>query len=229
MTWEDKGGSLFGDKDVAEAIRRGVSTSDILAAVQESDTKRGGAGGANDLAGRLTHAVEEAKAGRVANVLGDTGAEGHLGAADISIFNRYSGGTVGEKAQTVRDAYEQEGAYNIAGGEGYQSLYRDTHSLAIGQDRLDAQVQQGKDQAARDAEAARKAKERHEALLKAQRDAAEAARIEALKVRSSETSRIGRGSSAMGIRFQTGDRAGGALRGTGQFARTSDKLQTLNV
>ena len=233
MTWEDKGGSLFGDKDAAEAIRRGIDPGLILEAVRESDKQRGVAGSADDLAGRLTHAISEAKSGRVANVLGDTGRSGHLGDADIGIYSRYAGGTAGEKAQNIRDAYDVPGALNIGAvttaGSDYKQTYDSVQGLAINQDRYDEQIQQGIDQKNRDAEAARLAKERHEALMKAQREAAERARLESLKVKTSGTSRVGQGSSAMGIRFQTGDKAGGPLRGTGQFSRTSDKLQTLNV
>ena len=232
MSWEDQGGSLFGGKDVTEALKRGISYKDIQAAVRASDkiardagevAGSGQYGGRFGLSGRIDKAVSDARSGNVGTGLGAS--DQYTGGADIALFNQVAGGSEGERAQTIRrTANWNPESLNLSTGIG--TTRSNITATAMGQDAIDIANQSAADTRAWEkAESDRRAAE-HEQLMKLRRE-------EALKVKYQGSTAVGRGQSAMGIKFKESPilASGQSSRGTGQLARSDKgtKLTTLNI
>tara|TARA_R100001594_G_scaffold93201_1_gene127550 strand:+ start:417 stop:1151 length:735 start_codon:yes stop_codon:yes gene_type:complete len=233
MSWADQGGSFFGGKDVTKALQMGVSHADIQKAVKASDALAGttGAyGGRADISSNLQSAYDSAKAGKLDSSLG---ASAYTGKADIELYKQGRGGMSGKVAQEVRDQANYNP--NLALGGEMSNLAMTIGGFAASQDAADTAADDAAEAAAwRESEATKRANEatkRYNAMIAAQEAAREAAKREAMKVRtSSATAVTGR---PLGIRRNQSPayRSGVSSRGTSQFARTGkgSNVKTLNI
>jgi len=253
MSWEDKGGSLFGNKDANEALKRGVNPTLVAEAMRQSDTRAGelgivGRGGHNEsgftesgqklsTAANIESAYESARGGTLDSSLG---ASGFTGGVDMNIYAHGAaagGKSMGQIGQAItkQGNFNPDFANNAVTSLGQQQGF--WSNQGAGQDR--------KDTAAADAAAAstwrkeesdRRAAEaeaRYNKMVEAQEAAAESARKEALKVKYTGSTHVGQGQSAMGIKFAQSPAfaSGAASRGTAQLARSDKgtKLTNMNI
>ena len=243
MTWEDKGGSLFGDKDAQEALRRGVNPEKVAEAMRVSDAKAVGVAGYEGRSGSkhssdaILAAFESAKSGTLDSSLGATG---YTGGIDMNIF-AHGQAAAGKSLGRIAQSITSQGDFN--------PTYANTSATDLGRQQLGwaglAAGQDAKDTAAADAAAtqqwrideAAKTKKYYEDMIKAQREATEAAaekqRIENLKVKNTAPSVVGLGHQQLGITAARSGafRSGAASRGTAQLARTGKgtNVKTLNI
>tara|TARA_R100001082_G_scaffold89737_1_gene56219 strand:+ start:574 stop:1326 length:753 start_codon:yes stop_codon:yes gene_type:complete len=230
MTWADEGGSLFGQKDVTKALQENISYDKILKAVQESDAiakardpnnpNIESGGGRFSTAANLTSAYEAAQSGKLDSSQGVTG---YTGGADINLYAQGRGGMTTKVAQEIRDQANYNPNLKIGGA--MHTNMMNIGSWAASQDAADSAKTDAEAAADwRESEATKRANEatkRYNAMIAAQEAAAEAAKTEALKVKSSSPSAV-QGGSPLSIRSARSPayRSGAASRGTSQFART---------
>lgn len=253
MTWEDVGGSLFGHKDANEALKRGVNPALVAEQMRQSDTKAAELGikgreghkgsgyteGGQKLstAANIEAAYSAAQGGQLDSSLGESS---HTGGVDMNIF-AHGAASAGKSMGQIGQAITKQGNFNPD--------FANTAATSLGQQQgfwaNQAAGQDAADTAAADAAAAatwrqqesdRRASEaqaRLDQMISSQQAAAEAARIEGLKVKHRGSTSVGGGQSAMGIRFKQSPAygSGAASRGTAQLARSDKgtKLKTLNV
>mgnify|MGYP003135174255 CR=1 FL=1 len=235
-TFKDKGGEgLFGAKDISTALAQGVKISDITAAIKASDLK-GRPDDKQDTRINWEAAVEQAQSGTLGHGYGASGQ--WTGAADVSLFTQAQQGQ-GTGTGQIAQAISKQGVWNPdfvnTAGSGLSNMVGSIQGVALGQDALDVAQQSAADQAAHHRSEADKSKQYYQNMLDQQKEsarlAAERARIEAMKVRSSSPSAVGQ--SAMGIRAARSPAyaSGAASRGTGQFARSAKgtNVKTLNI
>lgn len=253
MSWEDKGGSLFGNKDANEALRRGVNPTLVAEAMRQSDARASelgivGRGGHNEsgyteggqklsTAANIEAAYESARGGTLDSSLGQSG---HTGGVDMNIF-AHGAAAGGKSMGQIGQAITKQGNFNPD--------FANTAATSLGQQQgfwaQQGSAQDAADTAAADAAAnaawrqqesdrrTAEAERRYNQMVKAQEDAAEAARKEALKVKHTGATHVGQGQSAMGIKFAQSPAfaSGAASRGTAQLARSDKgtKLTNMNI
>ena len=253
MSWEDKGGSLFGDKDADEALRRGVNPTLVAEAMRQSDTRAGelgivGRGGHNESgftesgkkissSANILAAYESARGGTLDSSLG---ASDFTGGIDMNIY-AHGAAAGGKSMGQIGQDITQHGNFNPD--------FANNAATSLGQQQgfwaQQGSAQDAADTAAADAAAAAtwrqnesdrraaEAERRYNQMVKAQEDAAEAARKEALKVKYTGATHVGQGQSAMGIKFAQSPAfaSGAASRGTAQLARSDKgtKLTNMNI
>jgi len=215
---KDTGGTYFGLKDVSQAINAGVSYQDVQKFLAEKGNPEAGVKAHHT--GALQTAIDQAKQGSIANTLGGQ----YVGAADVNLYQQVqqqAGTSSGDISRSIRDAYSQAGAFNPQGGDAYNTMYGHHMNIAAAADQADHTAMQAAHNAA---EAERNRRHRDRMFLQAQQ-AAEQARLDAMKVKHGATSGVGRGQSAMSIRFaRTKPLKGGAgLSGTASLGRGSAK------
>ena len=243
MTWEDKGGSLFGDKDAQEALHRGVDPTKVADAMRASDAigaGQAGYGGRADSthsSAAILSAFESAKGGTLDSSLGQSD---YTGSVDMNIF-AHGQAAAGKSLGQIGQGIVGQGSFN--------PLYASSPSNQLGKEVGHwtglANTQTAADTAAANKAAddqwrldeAAKTKKYYEDMIKAQREAAAAAaekqRIENLKVKNTTPSAVGLGHQQLGITAARSGafRSGAASRGTAQLARTGKgtNVKTLNI
>ena len=228
---EDAG--FFGAADYDRALRSGKSIQDVRSFIASNPSAiRQGSQAVQDL-------VETINTGRITSNLGKAGdaadgrggiseqAKTHFGATDylhakaaghsnIAISDYMKGSTMSTQAENALGfvhtrAGEEREAAEAAAERGRAAQWRQEES-----DRRLAE-----------------ANARYKKMVEAQEAAAEAARIEALKVRHTGSTSVGQGQSAMGIKFAQSPAfaSGAASRGTAQLARSDKgtKLTNMNI
>ena len=242
ITFEDKGGEeLFGAKDISTALSKGVKISDIRAAIEASDTKGRPIDEATGKSSTKTMddfraAVEQAQSGTLGRGYGASGQ--YTGAADVNLFTQAQQGQ-GTGTGQIAQAISKQGVWNPdfvnTAGSRLSNMVGTYRAGAIAQDALDVSQRSADDAAAHRQREADKSRQYYQDMLDQQKEsarlAAERARIEAMKVRSSSPSAVGQ--SAMGIRAARSPAyaSGVSSRGTGQFARSAKgtNVKTLNI
>jgi len=244
MTWEDRGGSYFGGKDVTEALNRGISVADIRAAVEASDALgRGQAEGADTTAGGLSQnlqaALEAAQGGTLGSGFGASSQ--YTGGADLAIYGQgrgASGASTGQIAQEIASqANWNPNSLNPASGIG--GIRSNIEGSAASQTALDTAQTTAADTKAFQTSEAAKSKKYYEDMLAAQQtqlDAFQAAddrrARDALKVKYQGTSAVGKRATGVKIKESQAYGSGSASRiGTAALGRSGkgSELKTLNV
>ena len=253
MTWEDKGGSLFGNKDANEALKKGIDPTLVAEAMKQSDkiaeaqgiTGRSGHEGSGftesgqkiSSAANILSAYESAKSGVLDSSLGESG---YTGGIDMNIF-AHGAAAAGQSIGQIGQQITKQGDFN--------PTYANNAGTKLGQMQIAwagaGAGQDAKDTAKADAAAANqwrideaaKTKKYYEDMIQAQKDAAaeaaEKQRIENLKVKNTTPSAVGLGHQQLGITAARSGafRSGAASRGTAQLARTAKgtNVKTLNI
>ena len=241
MSWEDRGGQWFGDQDVTEALRRGVSVSDIKAAVEASDTAEGGrgVGGAGDLANRLQAAFDAAQSGTLGHGFGAN--RDYTGSADLAIYGQgrgASGATTGQIAQEIASQANWR-PQSLDPSSDIGGIRSNIEGSAASQTALDTAQTTAANTAAFQASEAAKSEEYYQNMLASQQsqlDAFQAAddrrARDALKVKYQGSSAVGRGAGGVRLADPSSVGSSGVSRmGTAQLSRSGkgSELKTLNV
>ena len=244
-TFKDEGApgkeGLFGAKDISTALAQGVKISDITAAIKASDELRAEDTTLTDKQKGQTMsdfnaAVGQAQSGTLGHGYGSS--KDFTGTADVNLFTQAQQG-LGTGSGQIAQSITSQGVWNPdfvnTAGSGLSNMVTGIKGLALGQDALDTAKQSAADLAAHNQRESDKSREYYNTMLEQQKEsarlAAEKARIEAMKVRSSTPTAVGQ--SAMGIQAARSPEyaSGYSSRGTAQFSRSAKgtNVKTLNI
>ena len=240
MTWEDRGGSYFGGKDVTEALNRGISVADIRAAVEASDalgrgateTTAPGHASAGGLSNRLQAALEAAQGGTLGSSFGAN--PEYTGSADLAIYGQGRAGAGVSSGQIAQEIASQANwrpsSLNPASDIG--RIRSSIEGAATAQTTAD-------DTKAFQASEAAKSEKYYQDMLAAQQSQLDAFKAaddrrarDALKVKYQGTSAVGKRATGVKIKESQAYGSGSASRiGTAALGRSGkgSELKTLNV